>query len=167
MENLRCISDLLDKERFNADGIKTASSDAQIEAEESIAKSYRAFSNRLEIEKELYNLPVLQRDIHVPFLLKGLKQLTQSYECLDASRPWLCYWILHSLDLLDVPIDNDTSSEVAKFLGKCQSPTGGFGGGPGQYAHLAPTYAAVNALCILGTEEAYAVIDRKTLQTFL
>ena len=33
-------------------------------------------------------------------------------------------------------------------------------GGPGQEAHLAPTYAAVNALCILGTEEAYKVIDR-------
>ena len=33
-------------------------------------------------------------------------------------------------------------------------------GGPGQVAHLAPTYAAVNALCILGTEEAYQVINR-------
>ena len=35
-----------------------------------------------------------------------------------------------------------------------------FAGGPSQQAHLAPTYAAVNALCILGTEEAYKVIDR-------
>lgn len=33
-------------------------------------------------------------------------------------------------------------------------------GGPGQMAHLAPTYAAVNALCILGTNEAYIAIDR-------
>ena len=31
-----------------------------------------------------------------------------------------------------------------------------------QYAHLAPTYAAVNALCIIGTKEAYDVIDRFT-----
>lgn len=37
---------------------------------------------------------------------------------------------------------------------------GGFGGGPGQLAHLAPTYAAVNALAIVGTEEAYGIIDR-------
>jgi protein farnesyltransferase subunit beta len=37
----------------------------------------------------------------------------------------------------------------------------------GQEAHLAPTYAAVNALCILGTEEAYQVINRKTLHAFL
>ena len=38
-----------------------------------------------------------------------------------------------------------------------------FTGGPGQEAHLAPTYAAVNALCIIGTEEAYKVIDRFVL----
>jgi hypothetical protein len=33
-------------------------------------------------------------------------------------------------------------------LCRCQDPEGGFGGGPGQLAHLAPTYAAVNALAI-------------------
>lgn len=49
---------------------------------------------------------------------------------------------------------------VCQFLELCQSPDGGFGGGPGQYPHLAPTYAAVNALCIIGTEEAYDVINR-------
>lgn len=53
------------------------------------------------------------------------------------------------------------------FVCRCQSPTGGFGGGPGQIPHLAPTYAAVNALVILGTEEAYNVIDRKKLYEFL
>lgn len=49
---------------------------------------------------------------------------------------------------------------MCQFLARCQSPTGGFSGGPSQHAHLAPTYAAVNALCILGTEEAYKVINR-------
>lgn len=49
---------------------------------------------------------------------------------------------------------------TCKFLAKCQSPTGGFCGGPGQLAHLAPTYAAVNCLCSLASEEAYSVIDR-------
>ncbi|RZC40958.1 protein farnesyltransferase subunit beta [Asbolus verrucosus] len=50
---------------------------------------------------------------------------------------------------------------------KCQSPTGGFGGGPGHLPHLAATYAAVNALVTLGTEEAYNIIDREKLQQFL
>ena len=33
-------------------------------------------------------------------------------------------------------------------------------GGPGQYAHLAPTYAAINALCVLNTKVAYDSINR-------
>lgn len=49
---------------------------------------------------------------------------------------------------------------VCQFLGQCQGPNGGFGGGPSQQPHLAPTYAAVNALCTIGTEEAYNVINR-------
>ena len=43
---------------------------------------------------------------------------------------------------------------------RCQSPDGGFGGGPGHLPHLAATYAAVNALVTLGTEEAYNIINR-------
>lgn len=49
---------------------------------------------------------------------------------------------------------------VVQFLSNCQHGDGGFGGGPGQVAHLAPTYAAVLSLCILGTQEAYDCIDR-------
>jgi hypothetical protein len=49
---------------------------------------------------------------------------------------------------------------VTSFLSRCQSPTGGFGGGPGQLPHCAPTYAAISALMICGTEQAYRVIDR-------
>lgn len=45
-------------------------------------------------------------------------------------------------------------------LSKYQNITGGFGGGSSQISHLAVTYAAVNALAILGTKEAYDIIDR-------
>lgn len=41
-----------------------------------------------------------------------------------------------------------------------QLPTGGFGGGSDQLAHLATTYAAVNALAIAGTKEAYQVLNK-------
>ncbi|KAL1435268.1 hypothetical protein MTO96_011189 [Rhipicephalus appendiculatus] len=66
-----------------------------------------------------------------------------------------------------VTLYSEMKTSIADFLGKCQHPEGGFSGGPGQEAHLAPTYAAVNALSILGTEEAYKVINRKTLYSFL
>lgn len=57
-------------------------------------------------------------------------------------------------------LEDEDYSKVAGFLAKCQASEGGFGGGPGQYPHLASTYAAVNALCIIGTKEAYNVINR-------
>ena len=56
--------------------------------------------------------------------------------------------------------DNPHPHRVVQFLSRCQDKDGGFAGGPGQLEHLAPTYAAVLSLCILGTQEAYDCIDR-------
>jgi protein farnesyltransferase subunit beta len=53
------------------------------------------------------------------------------------------------------------------FLSSCRAPTGGFGGGPGQQAHLATTYAACAALCTLGGADAVAALDRPSLLRFL
>ncbi|XP_078419313.1 protein farnesyltransferase subunit beta isoform X2 [Cetorhinus maximus] len=127
-----------------------------------VTKSVHKVSQQMETKR-----PVLQREKHFQYLKKGLRHLSESYVCLDASRPWLCYWILHSLELLGEPIDDCMASDICQFLTRCQSPNGGFGGGPGQEPHLAPTYAAVNALCIIGTEEAYNVINREKLLEFL
>ena len=52
----------------------------------------------------------------------------------------------------------------------CQTPTGGFGGGPGQVAHLATTYAAMNAIAILGCNNftrAYQVVNRERMFDFI
>lgn len=38
-------------------------------------------------------------------------------QCLDASRPWLCYWILHSWELLDEPIPQMVATEWVWFWG--------------------------------------------------
>jgi len=134
--------------------------------ERSIEPLLKSFAVDLELDPEE---PYLEREKHVAFLLRGLKRLSESYECLDASRPWLCYWILHSLSLLNAlsALDEERRADVADFLRRCQHPEGGFCGGPGQLPHLAPTYAAVNALCTIGTDEALAVIDRTTLAHFI
>lgn len=79
----------------------------------------------------------------------------------------MCFWILHALSLLGEEVDDAKKAAIVGFLGRCQLPTGGFGGGPGQQAHLAPTYAAVMALTIIGTSQAYAVIDCEHLAEFL
>lgn len=45
-------------------------------------------------------------------------------------------------------------------LSSFQCEGGGFGGGPQQLAHCAPTYASVLALLIIGTPDAYNSINR-------
>ena len=148
----------------------------------------------------------LRRPEHISYLLSGLGSLSSNYSSLDASRPWLCYWILHSVETLGPSgqIPAEYAHHIVDFLRRCQHKLdGGFCGGPhpGQMAHLAPTYAAVsallsnptpnpnpnpnpnlypnlypnpnphptqvNALVTLGTEEAYAAIDRPALRRFL
>ncbi|XP_031436647.1 protein farnesyltransferase subunit beta-like [Clupea harengus] len=159
---LRCFQDCHNRELCQDDGLQTATSAEQKRVEESICEVIHAHLQDHRVPR-----PILLRDQHVMYLMEGLQHLSDSYESLDASRPWLCFWLLHSLDLLHRPVTFDLASDVCKFISRCQSPTGGFAGGPGQQAHLAPTYAAVNALCVIGTQEAYDVIDRERLLNFL
>uniref|UniRef100_A0A4W6FXY7 Farnesyltransferase, CAAX box, subunit beta n=1 Tax=Lates calcarifer TaxID=8187 RepID=A0A4W6FXY7_LATCA len=143
---LRCFSECHSAEMFVDDGVETVTSVEQKKVECSIEEV-------ISVYKQIHSLPqpTLLREQHYQYLKKGLRHLSDAYECLDASRPWLCFWILHSLELLEEPIPSAVASEAQQEV---------FAGGPGQHAHLAPTYAAVNALCIIGTEEAYNVIDR-------
>ncbi|KAF9979250.1 hypothetical protein BGZ73_002518 [Actinomortierella ambigua] len=67
-------------------------------------------------------------------------------------------------DMLEYGYKDDGMPTDSSLL---QHPRGGFAGGPGQNAHVATTYAAVNALMIIGTKEAYDVIDREKLLGFL
>ena len=150
--------------RLDDENVIDASSEEQKEVEEACLAYYqRAEALSLELD----GFPVLKRAKTIGFLRKGLKQLSRGYECLDASRPWLVYWIVHALELLGEGFSEKESRGIVEFLSRCQSPEGGYGGGPGQVAHLAPTYAAVNALCILGTEEAFNSINRGLLVSWL
>ncbi len=48
-----------------------------------------------------------------------------------------------------------------------QNATGGFGGGNGQMSHLAPTYAIVLSLALVGGREGLDIIDRKAMWKWL
>ncbi|KRZ20430.1 Protein farnesyltransferase subunit beta, partial [Trichinella pseudospiralis] len=150
--------------RFNDDNYLTFSSIEQKRTEELVQECFNAFNDEQQVE---YTVPQLLREEHAKYLRSGIEQLHSGYASLDASRTWIVYWILQSLELLQEPLSIETSKKIVAFLKTCQSPTGGFGGGPGQMPHLATTYAAVMALCIVGTEEAYQAIDRPALLSFL
>ncbi|KAL8494577.1 hypothetical protein ACS0TY_025413 [Phlomoides rotata] len=123
----------------------------------------------------VYNLPPhaqsvnfeLRRDNHIEYLTKSLKQLGPNFSVLDANRPWLCYWIIHSIALLGDCLDDKLENEFIDFLSQCQDENGGYGGGPGQMPHLATTYAAINALITVGGHKSLSSIHRENLYAFL
>ncbi|XP_045528587.1 protein farnesyltransferase subunit beta isoform X3 [Pieris brassicae] len=160
---LRLFRDIA-SESYNDEGYASNTSLEQIDVEAIVCNIYRRFEHKAAIDP---SLPKLIRKAHCNVLKDWLMHLPGNYSCLDASRPWLIYWILHSLWLLKKLPDAETLSKVVNFLKQCQHKDGGYGGGPMQHSHLGTTYAAVNALSIIGTDEAYDSIDRSSLQTFL
>ncbi|WVQ63932.1 uncharacterized protein L199_002088 [Kwoniella botswanensis] len=94
----------------------------------------------------------LRKQEHVQFLASTFFKLPGKFVSLDASRPWLVFWTVHSLDLLGVGLDQGTKDRVVSTLLKFLSPSGGFAGGPSnsQLPHLLPTYASVCSLAISG-----------------
>lgn len=112
--------------------------------------------------------PTLHKNSHIQYLLRNLRQgFPARYISQAASQPWLIFWTLQGFCVLGVGLDGQTKKQCvflllapqATDLCNCravdtllamQHPEGGFCGGPGQAAHLLPTYAAVSALAIVG-----------------
>ncbi|KAI9151787.1 Protein farnesyltransferase subunit beta [Paramyrothecium foliicola] len=97
-----------------------------------------------------HGVPRLDRDRHSRFLHKQLGRLPEQYTAADPSRPWIFYWCLAGLSVLGE--DNES---------------GGFAGGFGQTSHLATTYATILSLALVGGEEAYELVNRRTMWKWL
>lgn len=143
-----------------SDGLSSSTLQTQLEVENSI-------STLLTAHIASFASPLLQKSSHLNFLTRLLiKELPAGFTGLDASRPWLLYWCLHSLALLEGELDLGSRMRVANTLEFCQGGgvegIGGFGGGPGQLGHLAPSFAAVESLSYAG-EEGWEMIDRSVL----
>ncbi|KAG1880848.1 terpenoid cyclases/protein prenyltransferase alpha-alpha toroid [Suillus subluteus] len=112
----------------------------------------------------------LQKDAHLQFLVRNLIQgFPSRYISQDASQPWLLYWTLQSFSVMGVALDPNNKQKAIDTIMAWQHPDGGFGGGPGQAAHLLPTYAAVCALAIVGRPGpggGWDQIDREKMYKF-
>ncbi|PRD26369.1 UNVERIFIED_CONTAM: Protein farnesyltransferase subunit beta [Trichonephila clavipes] len=124
VSGIRCLSPGFEDQRYEDDHYETKTSIEQCEVEDSVNRCIQVLKHTIEIDPKG---PELYKDIHIQFLKKGLHHLPNSMQVLDSSRTWLCYWILHSLELLNEPIPNETKSQVAGFLSLCQHEKGGFG----------------------------------------
>ncbi|KAL8438106.1 hypothetical protein ACSSS7_000471 [Eimeria intestinalis] len=92
---------------------------------------------------------LLHRSRHVAFLSRHLDTpFSASMMELAASRPWLVYWMVHGLCLLDAFPRSTYADKILETLDSCWDSAGGggWGGGAGQQAHLACTYAAAATL---------------------
>lgn len=143
----------------------TATQLEQLKVEEKVAEIYRILSGATTHTQTL--MLELWRDKHIEFLTRGLNQLGPTYCVLDANRPWLCYWIIHSMALLGESPYTELENNTVDFLSRCEDINGGYGGGPGQLPHLATTYAAVNTLVTLGSDTSLRSINSEALHKFL
>ncbi|XP_020591858.1 protein farnesyltransferase subunit beta [Phalaenopsis equestris] len=137
----------------------------QFKVEEKVAEIYRVLFGATAHTQTL--MLELWRDNHIEFLTRGLNQLGPTYHVLDANRPWLCYWIIHSIALLGESLGTELENNTVDFLSRCKDINGGYGGGPGQLPHLATTYAAVNTLVTLGSDTALLSMNREAVHKFL
>lgn len=140
---------------------------AQLRVEQDTITIYQAsLASATEGNEDLF---VLNRNRHLKYLTQGLsRQLPEGFVSLGASKPWIVYWIVHSIGLLGElnSLAIDTKESIIRLLNTCQHDGGGFGGGPGQLPHVATTYAAVSALVTLGGEDALSIIRRDDLMDF-
>lgn len=148
------------------DGMVTTTSKEQTSLQDRITSMYEQLTDAGL--KESVEALLLNRDRHISYLHGGLQHLPSGFIVLDSSRPWICFWIIHSLALLEAPLPSEVSQEaVIDFLATCQDSAGGFAGGPLQLAHLAPTYAAVASLVSLGGHSALCITKRDAMYSFL
>ena len=105
---------------------------------------------RVELINDDNNICLLH-DLHGKYLINGLLSLPRGFVSLDAryipliitfirfsffllSRPWICYWILHALNLLNQEPKHLYPSLI-KTINSFQATEGGYGGGPDQLSH--------------------------------
>ncbi|KAL7960084.1 beta subunit of hypothetical CAAX farnesyltransferase [Trichoderma compactum] len=113
-----------------------------------------------------HGIPRLDKERHARFLTKQLGVLPSAYVGADPSRPWIFYWCLNALSLLGEDVE-PYRAKLVETVRPIQNATGGFGGGFGQASHLATTYAVILALALVGGDEAFEVVDRRSMWKWL
>lgn len=132
---------------------------------EQVVKNCQELYNSCSFEKV-----TLQKQFHKMYLdYSFANPLPSQLKALDASQPWLLYWIGNSLAILDKEWLKEGYQRgiLAKIVSI--SPTGGpFSGGLGQLPHLAATYAAINALALCNNvDEGWGFIDKQEIYQWL
>lgn len=103
------------RHKLDNESIETNTSTCQIQVEKIVEKKFQSFCSNAECDPEV---PVLHREDHINYIKKHMFALPENYECLDSSRPWLCYWLCQSFALLNCELTIKEKSDVVSFLTK-------------------------------------------------
>lgn len=155
----------LKPETFNLfhDDLTTATSEAQEKVTAECIPLLTGQERLPGIKTNSHGIPHLNREKHISFLRGSLGSLPAPYQVIDASRPWVFYWSLGGLSFLEQDV-TPFKQRLMETVRPLQNPYGGFGGGHGQYSHLAGTYACILALA---AADGLEIVDRKGLWHWL
>lgn len=68
----------------------------------------------------LYYFVIIANSVIMIFLFWKREGKLKFVVVLRCSRPWLCYWIIHSIALLGESIDDELEDNTVDFLNRCQ-----------------------------------------------
>ncbi|CAD8113346.1 unnamed protein product [Paramecium sonneborni] len=132
----------------------------QVESEE---VPQELLENKYYKEYEQLDKLELLKDQHIKYCTKRLLNIGYSILYLDVGQPWCIYWPLNALCILQEDVSK-YEQKIIQYLEQCK--IGGFGGGPYQIEHLAPTYSSLLTLFILASPSSLGLVDRKGLEKF-
>ncbi|KAM0521169.1 hypothetical protein ACHAPE_002642 [Trichoderma viride] len=145
------------------DALETDSSNIQ---DETVDEILPFLTGKEHSQLNAHGIPRLDKERHVRFLKKQLGALPSIFVGADPSRPWIFYWCLNALSLVGEDLE-PYRTRLIETVRPMQNKTGGFGGGFGQLSHLATTYATVLSLALVGGDEAFEVVDRRSMWKWL
>lgn len=101
--------------QLDNESTETKTSASQNQVERKIRELFELYSSKAACDP---GSPVLYKKRHLAYIKNHMFTLPENYECLDSSRPWLCYWLCQSLALLNCELSLVEKSDVASFLSK-------------------------------------------------
>ena len=141
----------------------------QIETETTTARNEVIESCKQLLSRDLQPLNKRVLGLYLDHAFKN--PLPQQLTVLDASRPWIIYWIANCLAMLEEhALDADAKRSIYRTLFEtiASSPnvdsngSGPFGGGVEQLPHVAATYSAIVALVLCDNiDNCWDKIDTK------
>ena len=122
--------------------------------------SFHAGTTGSLLDLNSHGVPRLNQEGHLRFLSNAIQNA--KHIAYDALRPWVIYWSLTGLSVLGADLAEWRDS-VLETCAPMQNASGGFGGGHGQTSHVAPSYAVVLSLAMVGGTDTLDLIDRRAL----